>query len=360
MNDALRPEVKEAMQRVRAADIRVVMITGDHILTAQAIAKEADIWREGDGVLIGEEIDKMSDDELAEKLARTTVFARVTPDHKLRIIQAYRKRGEIVAMTGDGVNDAPSLVAADLGVAIMGKIGTEVAKEASDIVLLNDNFASIVSATEEGRGIYKTIKKVVLYLFSTSTGEVLVIVGALVLGYPLPLLTAQIIWLNFVTDGLLDVALAMEPKEKGLMQGKFERPKKWIVDELMAQRMFFMALPMAIGTLYLFKGYFETDLTKALTISLTTLAVFQWFNVWNCRSESKSIFQMNPFSNKFLVGATVIVIFLQFVALYTPFLQKILHTTPLSLSEWLIIIPIASLIILVEEIRKFFYRRKLI
>ena len=170
MNDALRPEVKEAMQRVRAADMRVVMITGDHRLTAQAIAKEADIWREGDGVLTGEEIDKMSDDELAEKLARTTVFARVTPDHKLRIIQAYRKRGEIVAMTGDGVNDAPSLVAADLGVA-MGKIGTEVAKEASDIVLLDDNFASIVSAAEEGRGIYKTIKKVILYLFPQAWGK---------------------------------------------------------------------------------------------------------------------------------------------------------------------------------------------
>jgi len=359
MSDALRPEVKEAMQRVRAADMRVVMITGDHSLTAQTIAKEADIWREGDSVLTGEEIDKMSDDELAEKLAHTTVFARVTPDHKFRIIQAYRKRGEIVAMTGDGVNDAPSLVAADLGVA-MGKIGTEVAKEASDIVLLDDNFASIVSAAEEGRGIYKTIKKVILYLFSTSAGEVLVIAGALVLGYPLPLLAAQIIWLNFVTDGFLDVALAMEPKEQELLQGKFERPKKWIVDGLMAQRMFLMALPMAIGTLYLFKGYFETDLTKALTISLTTLAMFQWFNAWNCRSESKSIFQMNPFSNKFLVGATVIVIFLQLFALHTPFLQKILHTTPLSLLEWLIIIPIASSIILVEEIRKFFYRRKLI
>ena len=359
MNDALRGEVKEAMQRVRAADMRVVMITGDHRLTAQAIAREADIWREGDTVLTGEEIDKISDDELAEKLAHTSVFARVTPDHKLRIIQAYRKRGEIVAMTGDGVNDAPSLVAADLGVA-MGKIGTEVAKEASDIVLLDDNFASIVSAAEEGRGIYKTIKKVILYLFSTSTGEVLVIAGALVLGYPLPLLAAQVIWLNFVTDGFLDVALAMEPKETGLMQGKFERPKKWIVDGLMAQRMFLMALPMAIGTLYLFKGYFETDLTKALTISLTTLAMFQWFNAWNCRSESKSIFQMNPFSNKFLVGATVIVIFLQLFALHTPFLQKILHTTPLSLLEWLIIIPIASSIILVEEIRKLFFRRKLI
>ncbi|MFH1036658.1 MAG: HAD-IC family P-type ATPase [Patescibacteria group bacterium] len=357
MNDALRPEVKEAMQRVRAADMRVVMITGDHILTAQAIAKEADIWREGDNVLTGEEIDKMSDEELSEKLARTSVFARVTPEHKLRIIQAYRKRGEIVAMTGDGVNDAPSLVAADLGVA-MGKIGTEVTKEASDIVLLDDNFASIVGAAEEGRGIYKTIKKVILYLFSTSTGEVLVIASALVLGYPLPLLAAQIIWLNFVTDGFLDVALAMEPKEKGLMRGKFERPKKWIVDGLMTQRMFLMALPMAIGTLYLFKGYFETDITKAWTISLTTLAVFQWFNAWNCRSESKSIFQMNPFSNKFLIGATAIVIFLQFAALYSPFLQKILHTTPLSISEWLIIIPIAGSIILVEEIRKFFFRRR--
>ena len=359
MSDALRPEVKEAMQRVRAADMRVVMITGDHRLTAQAIAKAADIWREGDNVLTGEEIDKMSDDELVEKLAHTNVFARVTPDHKLRIIQAYRKRGEIVAMTGDGVNDAPSLVAADLGVA-MGKIGTEVAKEASDIVLLDDNFASIVSVAEEGRGIYKTIKKVILYLFSTSTGEVLVIAGALVLGYPLPLLAAQIIWLNFVTDGFLDVALAMEPKEKGLMQGKFERPKKWIVDGLMAQRMFLMALPMAIGTLYLFNGYFEIDITKAWTISLSTLAVFQWFNAWNCKSESKSIFQMNPFSNKFLVGATGIVIFLQFAALYTPFLQKILHTTPLSISEWLVIVPIASSIILVEEIRKFFYRRKIL
>ena len=358
MNDALRPEVKEAMQRVRAADMRVVMITGDHRLTAQAIAKEADIWREGDSVLIGEEIDKMSDNELAEKLARTTVFARVTPDHKFRIIQAYRKRGEIVAMTGDGVNDAPSLVAADIGVA-MGKIGTEVAKEASDIVLLDDNFASIVSAAEEGRGIYKTIKKVILYLFSTSMGEVLVIAGALVLGYPLPILAAQIIWLNFVTDGFLDVALAMEPKEKGLMQGKFERPKKWIVDGLMAQRMLLMALPMAIGTLFVFRGYIGEDMTKAWTISLTVLAVFQWFNAWNCRSESKSLFQMNPFSNKFLVGATGIVIALQFTALYTPFLQKVLHTTPLSLSEWLIIIPIAGSIILVEEIRKLFYRMRI-
>ncbi|MDO8664314.1 MAG: HAD-IC family P-type ATPase, partial [Candidatus Liptonbacteria bacterium] len=338
MKDALRPEVAEAMQKAASAGIRVVMITGDHKITAQAIAKEAGIYQDGDTILTGQDIDVFSDAELSLKLAKTSVFARVTPEHKLRIIGAYKAAGEIVAMTGDGVNDAPSLVTADLGVA-MGKIGTEVAKEASDIVLLDDNFGSIVSAIEEGRSIYRTIKKVILYLFATSVGEVLTIAGALVLGYPLPLLAAQIIWLNFVTDGFLDVALAMEPKEEGLLRSNFERPKKYLLDKLMAQRIFLMALPMAIGTLFLFRGYFEDDLAKAWTISLTTLAVFQWFNAWNCRSESKSIFQMNPFSNKFLVGATAIVIFLQFVALHTPFLQKILHTTPLSLSEWLIIVP---------------------
>ena len=358
MKDALRPEVKSAVQRVKSANIRVVMITGDHRLTATAVAKEADIYQEGDMVLTGEEIDSMSDTELAEKLARASVFARVTPDHKLRIIEAYRKRGEIVAMTGDGVNDAPSLVAADLGVA-MGKIGTEVAKEAADIVLMDDNFGSIVSAIEEGRSIYKTIKKVVLYLFSTSVGEVLTIAGALFLGYPLPILAAQIIWLNFVTDGFLDVSLAMEPKEEGLLRGNFERPKKYLVDKLMAQRMFIMAVPMMIGTLFLFKGYFENDLAKAWTVSLTALAVFQWFNAWNCRHESKSIFQMNPFSNKWLIGATITVVFLQLFVIYNPFMQKFLRTASLELSDWLMIIPIAASIIIVEEIRKFFYRRKL-
>ncbi len=292
-------------------------------------------------------------------LAKTSVFARVTPEHKLRIIRAYKARGEIVAMTGDGVNDAPSLVAADLGVG-MGKIGTEVAKEASDIVLLDDNFGSIVSAVEEGRSIYKTIKKAILYLFSTSMGEVLTIAGALFLGYPLPILAAQIIWLNFVTDGFLDVAIAMEPKEEGLLRRNFERPKKYLVDKLMAQRMFVMAIPMMIGTLFLFKRYFENDLAKAWTISLTTLAAFQWFNAWNCRHESKSIFQMNPFSNKFLVVATAIVIFLQILAVYSPVMHKLLRTAPLELSEWLLIIPVAASIILIEEIRKLFYRKGLL
>ena len=358
MKDVLRPEVKDAMARAQEAGIKVVMITGDHKITAQAIAREAGIYHDGDEILTGNEIDAMNDNELSDKLSRTTVFARVTPEHKLKIINAFKKRGEIIAMTGDGVNDAPSLVAADLGVA-MGNIGTEVAKEAADIVLLDDNFGSIVSAVEEGRNIYKTIKKVILYLFSTSIGEVLTITGALFLGLPLPILAAQIIWLNFVTDGFLDVSLAMEPKEKGLLSGSFERPKKYLIDRLMLQRMIIMAVPMMIGTLFLFQKYAGTDLEKAWTISLTTLAVFQWFNAWNCRSDSKSIFQLNPFSNKFLLGATGIVIILQLLAVYTPVLQKILHTVPLGRSDWLMIISVALSIVIAEEIRKFFARRRI-
>ncbi|MDP1706969.1 MAG: HAD-IC family P-type ATPase [bacterium] len=355
MSDALREGVRDAVDRVRSAGMRVVMITGDHRLTAQAIAKESDIWREGDDVITGGEIDKMSSKELADRIINTTVFARVTPDHKMHIIQAYRKRGEIVAMTGDGVNDAPSLVAADIGVA-MGKIGTEVAKEASDIVLLDDNFASIVSAAEEGRSIYKTVKKVITFLFSTNVGEVINIAGALFLLWPIPLLPSQIIWLNFVTGGFLTASLAMESKEHGLLKGKFEKQKKWIVDGFMARRILIQGIVMGFGTLYLFGEYFQTDINKGLTIALTTMALFQWFSAWNCRSESVSIFQMNPFSNKFLVGATLTVICLQLAAVYTPFMQKILHTVPLELSEWAIIILIASSVVIVEEIRKFFYR----
>ncbi|OGN21737.1 MAG: hypothetical protein A2915_04605 [Candidatus Yanofskybacteria bacterium RIFCSPLOWO2_01_FULL_41_34] len=358
MKDATRPEAKSAIRKAMSAGVRVVMITGDHRITAQAIAKEAGIWQENDEVLAGNDIDKMSDVELSDKLSVVSVFARVNPEHKMRIINAYRAKGIVVAMTGDGVNDAPSLVAADLGVA-MGKIGTEVAKEASDIVLLDDNLESIVSAIEEGRSIYKTIKKVILYLFSTSMGEVFTIAGALALGFPLPILPAQIIWLNFVTDGFLDVSLAMEPKEKHLLSGTFEKPKKYLVDKLMAKRMVLMSMVMAVGTLYLFKNYYEVDLAKAWTMSLTVLAAFQWFNVWNCRSEDKSIFRMNPFSNKYLVGATITVVLLQMLAIYTPVMNAFLKTVPLNISDWMAIMPVAIFIILAEEIRKGLARRKL-
>lgn len=357
MKDTLRPEVFGATQRANMAGIRVIMITGDHKITAQAIAKEAGIFKSDDMVITGEEMDAMSEDELIEKLDKISVFARVNPNHKLRIIKAFRAKGEIIAMTGDGVNDAPSLVAADLGVA-MGGIGTEVAKEAADIILLDDNFDSIVSAVEEGRSIYRSIRKVIVYLFSTSLGEILVIAGSLIIGLPLPLLAAQILWLNFVTDGLMDVSLAMSPKDEGLLDSGAERSKKQLVDGEMMKRMFIMATPMAIGTLFLFSINYQADITKAWTISLTLLAMFQWLNAWNCRSDKKSFFEINPFSNMFLVYSTIAAIAVHMFVIYNPFMQRFLKTAALSVSDWLIIVAVAMTIVLVEEIRKYLHQRK--
>lgn len=355
MKDGLKAEVPAALAKARAAGIKVVMITGDHVATARTVAEEAGIFRKGDTVLSGAEMDALTDGALAELLPQVAVFARVTPAHKLRIIKAYRATGQTVAMTGDGINDAPSLVAADLGVA-MGKIGTEVAKEAADIILLDDDFGSIVSAVEEGRGIYASIRRVALYLFSTSAGETLVITGALIANYPVPVLPAQIIWLNFVTDGFLDVALAMEPKEKGLLEKPFKKPGRYLIDKSMTVRMLLMALSMTAPTLILFGMFLDEGLVKALTISMTTLAVLQWYNAWNCRSEDRSLFSMNPFSNLYLVGATVIVVCLQIAALYTPFLQNLLTTMPLTLNEWGLILIASTPILVVEEIRKLFVR----
>lgn len=355
IKDALRSEIADAMIQAKSAGIKVVMITGDHKITAEAIAKEAGIFNDGDLILTGQEIDNISENELSQKIKNVSVFARVTPEHKLKIIRAYKKTGEIVAMTGDGVNDAPSLVAADLGVS-MGKIGTEVAKEASDIVLLDDNFASIIAAIEEGRSIYKTIKKVILYLFSTSLGEALVILTAILLGYPLPLSPAQIIWLNFVTDGFLVVAIAMEQKESGLLKKKFSKQNKYLVDKIMSQRIIIMGVIMLIGTMFLFNMYSSYSIVKSMTIALTVLAVFQWFNAWNCKNETESILNKNIFSNKFLIAMTGVVIILQLLIVYNPILQSVFKTVPLNINEWILIISVASSIILVEEIRKLIYR----
>lgn len=357
MRDGLRPEVHEAMRRAMGAGIKVVMITGDHALTATAIARETGIHQEGDEVVTGEEIDQLNDLQLADRLDRVSVFARVTPEHKMRIVSAYRTRGDIIAMTGDGVNDAPPLVAADLGVA-MGITGTEVAKEAADLILLDDNFGSIVAAIEEGRTIYRTIKKVVLYLFSTGVGEALTIIAAILIGLPLPLLASQIIWLNFVTDGFLVIALGLEKKEAGLLHAPSQKRAR-LIDRGTLGRMLLMGGTMVIGTLFLFTEYLDGGMTKALTISLTTLAIFQWFNVWNCRSATASIFTQNPFKNHYLVLATLAVIILHTLALSVPFLQDALHTTMLTPREWLDTVLVASSVLVVEEFRKLIARRRI-
>ncbi len=357
IQDSIRPQVREAVQAAQKAGIKVVMITGDHKETAKAIATQAGIYLSGDTILTGEEIEKLSESELDKKILSVSVFARVTPQHKLKIVQSYKRNGNIIGMTGDGVNDAPALVAADLGIA-MGKVGTEVAKEAADIILLDDNFSSIVAAIEEGRAIYKTIKKAILYLFSTGFGELLIIMISLIAGWPLPLLPIQILWVNLVGDGILSTPLALEPKEKDLLEQKWQRSDRNLIDLPAVRRLILMGLIMTAGTLFVFGLNFRDDLAKALTLSFTTLAVFQWFNAWNCRSGTKSIFSSHLWSNKTIIFATLFVFCLQLLAIYVPFMQNILHTVPLSLTDWVLIFVTASSILIVEEIRKFIYRRR--
>lgn len=357
IQDALREEVREAVLKVSANNIKVVMITGDHEITAKSIAKEAGIYRAGDLVLSGVEIEAMNNKELAKKIKKVSVFYRVNPDHKLRIIKAYQLNKMIIAMTGDGVNDALSLSAADIGIG-MGKIGTEVAKESADLILLDDDFGNIIYGVQEGKNILNSIKKVVLYLVSTSMGEVLTILGALFFGLPLPILAAQILWLNLVTDGFLDVALAIDSSQENLKIETARKERISLIDKTMLVRILVMAMAMAIGTLYLFSQNYKEDIAKAWTISLCTLAVMQWFNAWNCRDDKKSLFFTNPLKNKFLLGATIVVFSLQMLAVYNPFLQTMLRTVPLSFDEWMIIVGVSSLIIIAEEIRKIFYKKQ--
>lgn len=355
MRDSLHTEVPAAVEAVLAGGIRVIMITGDHTLTAQAIAKQAHIFKQGDTVITGDQLERMSPEQLTEQLKTVSVFARVTPQHKLRIVQALKATGAVVAMTGDGVNDVPSLVAADLGIA-MGVSGTEVTKEAADIILLDDNFATIAAAVEEGRNIYKTIERALLYLFSTGIGELGVIAVALFFGWPLPVVAVQILWLNFVTDGFLTVSFAMEPNTERLLSGGKFKTSKYMINKAMLHRMVTMGIIMAMSTLVLFYFYKDGDYTKATTMALTVLAVLQWINAWNCRSEKTSAFK-NILTNPFLIIATFVVIILQIAAIYLPLFQRFLKTTSLDSIEWLIVIGMSIPLLLIEELRKFFARK---
>lgn len=355
MEDSIRSEAIESIKAAERAGVSVVMITGDHRVTAEAIAREVGLFKNHDRIFTDEEIDRLSIPNLAKILGGTKIFARITPDHKMKIIKALKYRGDIVAMTGDGVNDAPSLVAADLGIS-MGKIGTEVAKEASDIVILDDNLGTIVAAIEEGRSVLRTLKKVILYLFSTSLGEVFVIAASIFLRLPLPVLPAQIIWLNLVTDSFLDVSLALEPKEDGLLNGGVNKRDRKLFDSSIFHRAGFMAGAMMVGTLGIFVYYLENFPEKALTVSMTTLAVFQWFNAWNCRSSTVSVFSRGFLRNRFLIAATGLVVGLQMLAVYAPPFQRILRTTPLGLRDWGLILLVSLSIVAVEEIRKIFVR----
>ncbi len=356
MTDSIRQEVPAVLKQARAAGLQIVMATGDHTQTAVQIAKQVGIYQESDNAVDGRELLQLSDDQIVQGLPNTTVYSRVTPTDKLRLVHAYKKAGKLVAMTGDGVNDAPSLVAADIGIA-MGN-GTQVAQDASDIILLDDSFVNIINAIKQGRHIFYTLKRVISYFFATNLGEILIVLFALLAKLPLPLTAAQILWLNLVTDGFLDVALSMEPEEPGLLQ-----EKKWLsgnyhlIDKSMIITMFLVAIPMAAASLWIFTRYYEFDMPKARTMALLTMAMFQWFNAWNCRSDRRSILSCGLFSNKWLIAATILVLLLQILLIYAPFMNYIFKTVPLSLTDWELVIAISFPIVLIYEIRKWFMRR---
>lgn len=355
IQDSIRPEVPDLVRHTRRAGINIVMVTGDHKETALFVAKEVGIYKDDDYVVDGKQLQLMSDKALQEKLHNITVFARVAPEQKLRIVDSFKKEGKIVAMTGDGVNDAPSLMAAHLGIA-MGGIGTEVAKQAADIVLLDDSFANIVNAIKYGRHVFYTLRRVVLYFFATNMGEILVILFAIALALPLPITAAQILWLNLITDGFLDTALATEKPEKDIIKKKPSSNGSRIMDKNLFAKMMYMALPMGIASTYIFYVYYQYDIVHARSMTLVTMAMFQWFNAWNCRSETKSVFRLGFFSNKWLLLAIVVVLGLQFLVLHNPVMQRIFDTKPISAYQWGLIFAISSSIFFIEEIRKWVVR----
>ena len=335
MIDPPREEVRAAVATCRSAGIRPVMITGDHPLTALAIARDLGI-AENERYLTGHELAGMDGEALKAQVEQVAVYARVSPEHKLNIVTALQEKGHVVAMTGDGVNDAPALKRADIGVA-MGITGTDVSKEAADMVLLDDNFATIVAATEEGRTIYDNIRKFIRYLLSSNTGEIFVMLVAPFLGMPLPLLPIHILWINLVTDGLPGLALALEQPERGIMQRKPISPRESIFSRGLGVDIVWVGVLM--GILSLIVGYWGfrsgADITVWRTMVFTTLTFAQMGNALSIRSSEDLLITIGPFSNRLMIGAVILTVLLQLMLLYIPFFQGVFKVAPLSLTQLL-------------------------
>lgn len=342
MIDPPRPAAIRAVQTCRRAGIKVAMITGDHQLTACAVARELGVLAKGDKVLTGRELDRLSDEQLLEQADQVSVYARVSPKHKLKIVRALKQSGHVVAMTGDGVNDAPAIKEADIGIA-MGITGTDVTKEASAMVLTDDNFSSIVAAVEEGRGIYDNIRKFIRYLLSCNVGEVLTMFLAVLAGLPLPLVPIQILWMNLVTDGLPAMALGVDPYDRDIMMRPPRHPRESVFSHGMTWRIGSSGTVIGLGTLLAFWiGFSLGDVALARTMAFNTLVFFQLFYVFTCRSEFHTILEVGLFTNPFLVGAVLISAVLQLAVDYVPFLQPIFHTVPLNGLHWAFILVISS------------------
>jgi Ca2+-transporting ATPase len=356
MIDPPRPEVKDAVSTCRTAGIRPVMITGDHPLTARHIARELSIYTEG-RVLTGQDLARMPVDELEAIVEEVSVYARVSPEHKLKIVQALQDGGHIVAMTGDGVNDAPALKKADIGVA-MGVSGTDVAKEAAEMVLLDDNFATIVAAVEEGRVIYDNIRKFVKYTMTSNAGEIWVMILAPLLGMPLPLLPLQILWINLVTDGLPGLALTIEPAEKGTMCRPPHHPQESIFARGMGRDVMWVGLLMGLVCLGLGYWAWDTGHVAWQTVVFTTLTLSQMGNALATRSESDSLFHIGLFSNRALLGSVLLTFVLQLAVVYLPVLQDLFKTEALSPGELVISLVLSTVVFWGVELKKRLLRRR--
>jgi Ca2+-transporting ATPase len=360
MIDPPREEVKQAIDGCRRAGIRTVMITGDHAITAEAIGRQLDIVREESYALTGKELEVMSDDELFNKVQKTSVYARVAPQDKLRIVEQVKRHGEIVAVTGDGVNDAPALKAAHIGVA-MGRTGTDVAKEAADMVIADDNFVSIFNAVEEGRIVFENIRKVIFFLIPTGVAAILSILISQLLQLPLPYLPSQLLWINLVTNGLQVLALAFESGEKEIINKPPRSSQEGLMSKLLIQRTFLVGSIISLGVItnYILALRSGDSLDQARTVAVTTMVFFQFFQAWNSRSETKSIFRMSFMSNPFLFYGMLTSIFAHLAVIYVPALQWIFRTVPLSMIEWGEILLASITIIVAVEIDKWMRRKML-
>ncbi|MDP2684125.1 MAG: HAD-IC family P-type ATPase [bacterium] len=355
IKDPLRKEAASTIKLCQQAGIRTVMLTGDHKLTAQAIAKELNLPADKKNIIEGEEFEKLNKEQLEKRIADISVYARINPQDKLRIVDAWQERGEVVAMTGDGINDAPALKSADIGVALGS--GTDVAKETANMVLLNNNFSTIVKAVEQGRIIYANIKKVILYLMSDGFTEMIVVVGGLLFGWPLPLLAAQILWINLVSDGFPNIALTMEKGDKDIMKSKPIPSKQSIMD---FETKFLIVLISALSgilALGIFYWIWKTtgDIDKARTMTFAAVAVNSLLYVFSCRSTHFFIWQKKMFSNKYLLFAVALGFVLQLVAIYLPFFQNVFQTVSLDLNDWLIVFSVGLIDIIAIEISKWFF-----
>ena len=354
LHDPIRPDVKGAIQTAREAGTEVIMLTGDNPITALKIAEEAGIIKEGDKALTGLEIEQLNDEELLLALKRQKVFARVLPHQKLRMVRLLKSEGEVVAMTGDGINDAPALRNADIGISLGS--GTDVAKEASDLILLNNSFSIIVSAIEEGRRIRDNLKKIITYLVSTGFSELFVVSVAIIVGKDLPILATQILWINIIEEGFMNFAFAFEPKEKDLMK---RDPKEDSMKEILTPNLKKLIATIALVTgvflvaLYFVLLHMGIDIDKIRTIMFIALSVDSIFFAFSIKNLHRPIWKINPFSNKYLIYALGASFGALILALEWAPLQKLLSLTPLSGNEFSLILGIGLVNLIIIEVGKF-------